>query len=254
MTETFKVGQKVKHDVRGEVEVTYGPYTGLFGDTRYLVRQDNGREVVVTPDVLSEIPTTPAFAVGDVVALTTRAGAKATVEYGPFDDRDVYVVKLVDEPADPDDVRTFTALASVMRKAEAERPIEVGDRVRVTDDDGGGAHRFNGRVGTVVEVCAPDNYFAFKVEFGDGRGRHGDLNGRWNCVAVERVTDEDVYEYDGVPYDLSAKYRDRDGDVWEFARFGDKVVGLIGSKPRDEYDGDSFSVAAGYGPLTRVTA
>ncbi|MFB7114071.1 hypothetical protein, partial [Streptomyces sp. NPDC056291] len=65
------------------------------------------------------------FNIGDEVTLTTR-GSRATVEYGPFDELDTYVVKLVDAPADPDDVRTFTALASVMKPAPA---FAIGDKV-----------------------------------------------------------------------------------------------------------------------------
>ncbi|WP_405620292.1 phiSA1p31-related protein [Streptomyces sp. NBC_00076] len=247
------------------------------------------------------------FEIGEEITLTTR-GSRATVEYGPFDDRDVYVVRLVDAPADPNDVRTFTALSCAMRRVPAFsvgdkvtstvsfrgevgtlaagpfvsrfsgvpfwvmecdgkhatprestltkvtdlEPIKVGDRVRVTDDDGGGRNRFNGRIGTVKELHGSD-FLPYLVEFGDGRGRHGDLSGRWHCKAVERVEDENTYTHDGVTYDLSALYRDRDGDVWRLKRVGTAVRARTDG---DTPTGDSLSlphVADHWGPLTRVT-
>ncbi|MDX2575928.1 phiSA1p31-related protein [Streptomyces scabiei] len=253
MSETFEVGQKVKHVTRGVGEVKFGPYRAAFDPVAYLVEFDDRRAWMVSPDRISAIPEPPKFAVGDVVTLTTRPGLLATVEYGPFDDRDVYVVRLVDEPTDPGDVRTFTALASAMTAKVDLGPIKVGDRVRVTDDDGGGANRFVGMVGTVKELHGSGALLPYLVEFGDGRGRHGDLNGRWNCLTVERVEDESAHTHNGVTYDLTSKYRDRDGDVWHFARFGDTVVGGIRRTPTSVDDGDPFSFAAGYGPLTRVT-
>lgn len=246
--ETFEVGQTVKHRARGDVEVTYGPFIGIFGDGRYLVRQEDGREVMVSPARLSAIPEPPKFAVGDVVKLRTRGGARATVEYGPFDDGDVFVVKLVDATSDP--ARTFTASASVM-EAEPE-PIRVGDRVRVLDDDGGGRHRFNGKIGTVKEVNGTHVDLPFLVQFGDGRGSHGDLNGRWHCGAVERVADGDVYVHDGVTYDLTAKYRDSDGDVWRFARFGDTVRAAAYGEDPAEYSQLADGVLSRWAPFTRV--
>ncbi|MDH6625766.1 hypothetical protein M2271_003577 [Streptomyces sp. LBL] len=251
---------------------------------------------------------TNTFKIGEEVILTLR-GSRATVEYGPFDDRDVYVVRLVDAPSDPDAVRTFTSLSSVMRKAPAfavgdrvtstvsfrgesatlvagpfvgrfsdvpfwvmERdgkhatprestltkvdtlePLKVGDRVRVTDDDGGGRNRFNGKVGTVKELD-DGSFLPYLVQFGDGRGRHGDVNGQWHCKAVERVEDENTYTHNGVTYDLSAKYRDRDGDVWRMKRVGAVVRARTDGTGNPTEDSLSLAhVAERWGPLTRVT-
>lgn len=63
----------------------------------------------------------------------------------------------------------------------------------------------------------------------------------------------DTYEHDGVTYDLTARYRDRDGDVWKFERRPDgKVLGTYFSRSVDEYDDELSEVVSGYGPLTRV--
>jgi hypothetical protein len=253
VTETFEVGQKVHHRRYGDGVITYGPYTSTFGDDSYLVRRESGTETTWFGRFMTAIPEPPKFAVGDEVTLTTcRDGARYTVEYGPFDDRDVYVVRRVDEPADPDDVRTFTALASVMRKAKAPA-VKVGDRVRVVwDSDGYRSGQYVGKTGVVVSIDS-DAELVYKVRFGDGTGDHGDANGHWFCAEVERVADEDAYEYDGVVYDLSAKYTDGT-DVWEFT--GRKSPAGV---PRVTCFGNLHNIdtieeiADLYGPLTRVT-
>ncbi|WNI28624.1 phiSA1p31-related protein [Streptomyces sp. ITFR-6] len=120
MTE-FKVGDKVQAFKSTNGEITYGPVSSTFGSyTVYVVRKENGEEVTHRVSDLTAAPVAPVFAVGGTITLTTRPGSRATVEYGPFDSAntrgaDVYVVKLVDPPAD-DSPRTFTALASVMEK------------------------------------------------------------------------------------------------------------------------------------------
>lgn len=244
---------------------------------------------------------TETFKVGDEVIITLR-GSRATVEYGPFDDRDVYVVKLVDQPMDPDDVRTFTALASVMKPASkfavgdkvthpdqgsgevvfgpfvgaydpevflvafgdgrtwmitpdrltpnAPEPIKVGDRVRVTDDNRDGT-KFGGRIGVVQRLNGGS--LPYYVRFGDGRGFHGADNGYWNCRAVERV--EDGYEYDGVSYDLTAKYRDREGDIWRFEAVDGTVRGTCdedGDARVRSYHATLERIVDDWAPLTRV--
>lgn len=253
MTETFEVGQKVKHAVYGDMEVTYGPFRARFAPVAYLARHEDGREMAATDRSLAAIPETPKFAVGDVVTLATRAGARVTVEYGPFDDRDVYVVKLVEAPDGDDNPRTFTAMAHVMTKVVEPEPVKVGDRVRVTDDDGGGSNRFNGRVGVLKEYNER-NYLPYLVEFGDGRGYHGDENGRWNCKAVERVTDEDTYTHNGVTFDLAAQYSDKDDDVWCLKR----INGVVRARLVEDREAPTSSsnplavVAERWGPLTRI--
>ncbi|AKZ59190.1 hypothetical protein SAM23877_6145 [Streptomyces ambofaciens ATCC 23877] len=246
MSDVFEVGQKVRVPGEAEGEVTYGPFRSTFGSfTGYVVRV-RGIERLYRESHLAAVPTLPVFAVGDTVTLTTR-DSLATVEYGPFDDRDVYVVKLVDAPSDPDDVRTFTALASVMRKVETPA-VAVGDRVRVTRAFA--VSNWLGRVGTVTSTTE-----RFRENLGDlHRYVVDDGSDSVYAAEVEPVTDEDTYEYNGMVYDLVAKYRDRDGDVWRLKR----VNGIVRARWDGEEDPTTDSntlatVASTWGPLTRIT-
>jgi hypothetical protein len=251
----FEVGQTVRHEVRGEVDVTYGPFVGLYGDGRYIVRQGDGREVMVNISALSAIPEPPKFAIGDKV--TSDGSLRDTVGIlvaGPF------VSPLLGDRfwvADVDD-RHHTPIEAGLRKVVDPAPIKVGDRVRVTDDDGGGANRFNGRIGTVTTLHGEGSSLPYLVEFGNGRGFHGELNGTWNCRSVERVEDETTYTHDGVTYDLTARYRDRDDDYWTFKNVEGTVRGNCASTnvATDVYNGHESleSAVRRYGPLTRVSA
>ncbi|MFF1625598.1 phiSA1p31-related protein [Streptomyces sp. NPDC058272] len=246
MTETFEVGQKVKHALHGEGEVKYGPYRAAYDEVMYLVEFGDGRTWLITPGNLSAVPDAPAFAVGDKV--TTSLYGAGTLVAGPYAGRygdERWAVELTGGK------HVFPA-SEALTKVVSPEPIKVGDRVRVTDDDGGGRNRFNGLIGVVKALRGEGCSLPYLVEFGDGRGYHGALNGQWNCGAVERVDDADTYTYNGVTYDLSAKYCDRDGDDWTFTRFGDRVTGAMNGTPADERFRTLGSVVDAYGPLTRV--
>jgi hypothetical protein len=256
VTGTFEVGQKVRHDVRGDVEVSYGPFNNVFGGIRYILRLDDGREVMASSDVLSAIPVTPKFSVGDVVTLATRSGAKATVEYGPFDDRDdIYVVKLIDAPADPESYRTFTAMAHVMTAVPQPEPVQVGDRVRVVR--AAFVEEMIGQTGVVTEVGLnwdANEYSEESADIHPYRVRVGSGAGTvtFYVAEVELVEDETTYTHDGVTYDLTAKYSDGD-DVWEFTgrrdAHGVPRVTCYGNEDNSDTIAD---IADDYGPLTRV--
>ncbi|CAM5409537.1 putative protein OS=Streptomyces microflavus OX=1919 GN=Smic_80850 PE=4 SV=1 [Streptomyces microflavus] len=64
----------------------------------------------------------------------------------------------------------------------------------------------------------------------------------------------ETFEYDGVTYDLNAKYRDRDGDVWSFTGklSGSGVPRVTHTGYADNYD-TIAEIADNYGPLTKVT-
>ncbi|MET7939674.1 phiSA1p31-related protein [Streptomyces sp. NPDC005302] len=247
MEATFKAGDKVKHLERGEVEITYGPYTNSWGAERYLVRLANGRETATDPGTLAVIPETPKFAVGDKVEHRTFGAGE--VAFGPFDHHsgaDTYLMRDAEG-------KHSLSFAEALTKVEPA-PLKVGDRVRVVEDDEyARTGEFVGKVGTLKTEYDPNNRLRYLVEFGDGSGRHGDAdNGTWKVASVERA-DENTYTHNGVTYDLSAKYTDRDNDVWTFVRFGDKVRAGLGFTPTSAYSGDSLELVVNeYGPLRKV--
>lgn len=255
MTE-FKVGDKATRHGR-EVEITYGPFTSTLGFSWCVVRNADGKEDTARREDLTPIPVAPTFDVGDIVTLTTR-NARATVEYGPFDNPgrvlpDVYVVKLVDPPAD-DNPRTFTALASVMEKVAEPTPVKVGDRVRVLVADStlpDLSEQFTGRVGVVNRIDNGRSTTPFRIKFGPGH--HGNFNGSWWCESVEKVADEpaDGFRYKGVTYEYGVTYTDGDGDSWKFdapADEGDEPESARGSFNVGSMLSD---VVDSYGPLTK---
>ncbi|MFE5828705.1 phiSA1p31-related protein [Streptomyces sp. NPDC056508] len=233
MTE-FKVGDKATHEGFGDVEITYGPYTNAFGSTRFLARRENGCEVAVDPGSMT---ITPKFAVGDKV---TTGRAEFTVEAGPFQGYgEWYAVRQGDGKV------VSSAGLGAFTKVEPAREIKVGDRVRILTTGARGASVVAGEIYTVRYVDPGE------VQV-DGSG-HAD---RWYLDPgdVELLTEPpaDTETVDGVVYDLSARYRDRDGDVWHFKRFGDDVRGGIGRTPTSAGDGDSLRFAHGYGPLIKI--
>jgi len=245
VTQTFEVGQKVTYGGE-DVTVTYGPYTSPLGFTRYVVRLEGGSEANVRDVQLDAIPESPKFAVGDKV--TPNFGTSGSIVSGPFVSRvsdDVFWV------VEGEDGKHNTHGTDYLTKVV--EPVKVGDRVRVTDDDGGGSHRFVGVVGTVKKLNGDDTSLPYLVEFGDGNGYHGDENGRWNCRAVERVEDDpNTVTHDGVAYDITAQYSDNEGDTWKLKRFGDVVrCATGGEEPRANFV-DLGYVARTWGPLTRV--
>jgi len=208
MTE-FKVGDKVTHNIRGKAEVTYGPYTDTFGRTYNVIRLESGREMSVPADALTALP---AFAVGDKAKMD---GEREPVEIlaGPYKNRYItwYTVRA--------EVGDTTAAEDNLTALPAPEPIKVGDRVKVVVADPtipGMSANFDGRTGVVERIATGRPDTPYLVKFGPGF--HGDTNGKWFCKSVEKVVDEPAktYTYEGITYDLSAKYRDKDGDVWTF--------------------------------------
>ncbi|MFJ4768490.1 phiSA1p31-related protein [Streptomyces uncialis] len=184
MSATFKVGDTVRLFDSDSGEITHGPFRSTFGSyTGYVVRTSGGDEVLYRHDDLSAAP---RFTVGDRVE-NPAVGIRGPIVAGPFvATADGETFWIVEQP----NGRHSTPRESGLRKLTdpANEPsINVGDRVRVTDDAGGASNRFNGLVGTVKELHGEGSSLPFLVEFGNGRGEHGDLNGRWNCRTVELV-------------------------------------------------------------------
>ncbi|WP_326742609.1 phiSA1p31-related protein [Streptomyces sp. NBC_01768] len=250
--QTFKVGDKVVHSVFGPGEIAFGPAEFSTSAQGYVLKCADGVHKVA---VLSASMTiAPAFTVGDIVTLRTRDGARAVVEYGPFDDRDVYVVKLVDPPTDPDDTRTFTAVASTLKKvpedvAPSPALVPIGTRVRV--DRAKWAESVRGSTGVVVSNTETwrevrGDVHPYSVRLDDGSALH---------VAELTPVDDptDTFEHDGIVYDLSARYEDTDGDTWHFARIDGEVRGeYVPECSIDGYSSTLAYVVRRFGPLKKI--
>ncbi|MEW1551394.1 phiSA1p31-related protein [Streptomyces tsukubensis] len=81
------------------------------------------------------------------------------------------------------------------------------------------------------------------------------LNGVRKPQADESASPADTVEYDGRTYDLTARYKDSDGDVWRFRRrLGGGTEGHLARWRADTWDGASSLefVVQTFGPLTRV--
>ncbi|MET7939673.1 phiSA1p31-related protein [Streptomyces sp. NPDC005302] len=248
MSETFEVGQQVRIGDHADGEITYGPFPSTHGTfTGYVVRTDAGERLQRGNDLVA-IPEPPKFSVGDRVTSTIGSNPEGLLVAGPFvstfSGGNFWVVERDGKHTAPPE--------EGLTKVVKPEPIKAGDKVRVTDDDGGGRNRFNGREGVVISVAAHSS-LPYLVKFGDGEGYHGDVNGTWHCGGVERIEPADTFKHAGITYDLTAKYTDRDGDVWTLARFGDKVV--TGATHGETPDADSTSlefIVGRWGPLTRV--
>lgn len=244
MASTFKVGDKVRHDIRGVGEISYGPFDTSQGGGRYLHKDMAGHQAIVRTEFLTALP---AFSVGDKA---NAHGLPAEIVGGPFDGPGGtwYAYKSVDGLTYQGNEKGFAPVAE-------PAALKVGDRVRVLEDDPlARTGEYVGMVGELVRVKDPaDGYLPFKVAFGTGLASHGDrVNGAWNCRRVEKVADVYAHTYNGVPYDLSARYRDCDGDVWRFASVDGVVRGRMRGQTITE-DSDLLSdIAEAYGPLTRV--
>jgi hypothetical protein len=246
----FKIGDRVTA-LASAGEIAYGPFRSTFGVYEaYVVRLDDGRERAHrTTDLTVE---RPAFAVGDVVTISTRPGARATVEYGPYGVNDgIYVVKLVDPPTDTGNPRTFQALASVLKKVTAPALVPVGTRVRV--DRAKYAEHTHGMMATVVS-----NTETFREDLGDIHVYRVRLDNGGRPFAAEVTPLDDVEPATtytspaGITYDLTAKYTDGD-DVWSFTgrRSPDGVPRVTAYGNQDNVD-TIDETEKDFGPLRKV--
>jgi hypothetical protein len=93
------------------------------------------------------------------------------------------------------------------------------------------------------------------IDRADNRGVLSDLRDALRAPAAG-----DLYNHDGITYDLTAKYQDQDGDYWTFRRYDDEVRGYCGRDIHRDYSSligpysDTLAEAVrSYGPLTKVT-
>ncbi|MGW1828860.1 phiSA1p31-related protein [Streptomyces tubercidicus] len=240
--QTFKVGSTARYGddtvtIVGGVHVGYSEW--------YVVKGQDGKEFPAAASGLTHIP---AFAVGDEVTYTYGGGGKLVA--GPFKsehhDEPLWVVEK------PNGTH-MTPTQNSLTKVEAPGPIKVGDRVRVVKDDPEAKPgQFVGMVGTIYNV--DEDELPYGVRFDGGQGAP---TLTWYVTKVEKLPapSADTFTHDGVTYDLAADYRDRDGDIWSFARVGDEVRGDFGYNRRDYIDADSQTLASAvrmYGPLTKI--
>lgn len=248
MTE-FKVGDEVTLNTRAGARATveYGPY-GAARET-YLVKLLEGEdEGDIFPSLAYIMKPAPKFAVGDKVTSTSDfRGAVCELVAGPFKSIFGHTFWVVEGPGGTHSGPHESTLTKV-----TAREIKVGDRVRVVRAKW--ASERHGKVGTVVSVTETwtprnDVVHPFKVKFSDGDSI--------NAAEVELVdeasaTNSNTHTVNGVAYDLTARYRDKDGDRWRFKRFGSKVTG---SHPDDEPEEDSWTleyIVHRWAPLTRI--
>ncbi|MEV4939600.1 phiSA1p31-related protein [Streptomyces zaomyceticus] len=242
----FKVGDTVKVLSGGEGVITYGPVNSTYNTYKmYVVKQDGDDERTFQS---TDLTLAPKFAIGDTVT-STSSGCPGTSELvaGPFKSTfqdNMYWV------AERSDGKHATPYEHTLTKVAA-REIKVGDRVRILRATF--AEHCHGKVGTLT---ATD---------GDWRAERGDVhkfrvkldNEGEPCVAEVELVDEapaDTCTYDGVTYDLTARYRDKDHDHWkftgEFATDGTPLMTIYTGG--HDFTHTLTQAVADYGPLYKI--
>lgn len=239
--QTFKVGDKVTHNNFGEGVITYGPYVSAGTNSPcYMLKSTTDQaERNVSEGNLKPVP---AFAVGDkVIASRFSFVDLYTILAGPYQDahggEDFYVLERPDG-------KHLTARPGWLKPAPApvSPTYKPGDRIRVLKD---GADSARVRKGDVFTVASADGASVVTtIPVGNRYGWH------FSFGSVEKVTDVPAtHTHAGVTYDLSAKYRDVEGDVWSFT--GNLRHGV----PEMEYHSQRETityVVNTWGPLKRV--
>lgn len=239
---TFKVGDKVRYGFEGTGVLTYGPYQALMQDDAFLMRRDSdGRERIMSSASLTALPT---FAVGDMAKVGDTLGE---IVAGPFtgvysDSNPVYVLKQANG-------RHLFPNESTLRKVEAT-PATTGDRVRVlVDDVRSRTGEFVGKIGTVTRVNAGGT-LPYRLSFDASEATPYTS---WWVAKVEKVTSEPcAHSYEGVSYELGARYRDKDGDTWRFSSVEGIVRGGAYDDLASRYSPLISTVVDDYGPLRKL--
>lgn len=242
----FKVGDKVEHRTFGAGEIVFGPFDHSTGPDHYLMKQDyNGAHALAVGDAMK-----PAakFKVGDRVK---SFAATYTVEAGPFfAPAEWYAVK--SDRTGGVMHSTAAELSLVAPEPAKEEPVKVGDVVRILEDEAFSADVKAGDLFVVKRFSAdyPDRIWVDAAP--------GTWTNEWTFRPqdFEKVPADKVAVVDGKIYDLSARYRDRDGDYWTFQDVDGTVRGNCSSSNRatevsNWCDSIAYAVER-YGPLVRV--
>jgi len=164
---TFKVGDKVKHEIHGVGTVVYGPYTGRLSDKPlHLVEFSDGRSGGYSEQNLTALP---AFAVNDRVTVEVFGPDPLTVAAGPFQSAErssLYVLR-------DGNGNHLTTTERYMSPAESQsfedQTFAEGDRVMVSRDArsaGGYPAEFSGYA---TVSYGPDTDGDYYVTSADGR-------------------------------------------------------------------------------------
>ncbi|MET9126933.1 phiSA1p31-related protein [Streptomyces sp. NPDC004528] len=245
MEATFKVGDKVEHRSWGAGEIAFGPYLRDGSTDNYLMKTESGDHYLTGAEAMTM---TAKFKVGDTAngALTGRS---LKILAGPFTGRmgvAWYAVEYPEGHAGKENERNLLAPEPVPFSDAG--PVKVGDVIRILKD---GAFHADVKRGDLFEVKSLVSYLdRVRVDAAPGARMS-----QWNFRPEDyvKVPADEAAVHDGVVYDLTAKYRDKDRDVWTLARFDDVVRGGLGHIPTSRYSGDSLEfIVNEYGPLTRV--
>lgn len=251
---TFKVGDKVEHRTFGAGEIVFGPYDTDY----YVLKRTNGDHAQVRAEAMTSAP---AFAVGDKAKLY-RYPEPVTVVAGPFTNR--YHTWYAIDSSHIDGVTTASAdELTALETAPVSTFTHDGITYDLTAeyrDSSGDVWQFSRD-----KVSGPDT----EDNNDDGtplaRYRYSsslDFAGRawaWSLAEAVRawspltkITDAgNTHTYDGITYDLTATYRDVDGDVWKLARVDGVVRAGIG-RPIRASSNPLTDVVDNYGPLRKV--
>ncbi|PPS86452.1 phiSA1p31-related protein [Streptomyces sp. MH60] len=247
----FKVGDKVEHGTFGKGEIAFGPYLSAFGVEQYLMLVEDGRHYVLRAD--ADFKPAAKFEVGDK-ATGAYSRRVYTIVGGPFKGttgRTWYATENRDGTVDQNSEGNLLAVTPEPAKDEA---LKVGDVVRILEDKAFGADVKAGDLFVVKRFCGnyPDRIWVDAD------------SGAWTDEWVFRPQDFEKVAADEAAvvadkiYDLTARYRDTDGDYWTFKDVDGTVRGYCAGSNRDmsrmiDSESDTLeSAAREYGPLVRV--
>ncbi|MEU3986112.1 phiSA1p31-related protein [Streptomyces sp. NPDC026672] len=234
----FKTGDKVKHRSWGAGEIAYGPYLRDGSMDNYLMKREDGEHRFVDSE---DMTLNGKFSVGDKVR---GHGTEYTVKGGPFFGP-VYEWYAIEDARGTDYSINAGSLTLAESTPDADEALKPGDVIRIPTAGLAGADVEEGDLLVVKEIDAYGNPVAHAAP--------GARMDEWwfQSGTVERFAGN-TYVHDGIVYDLSAKYRDNEGDVWKFSgRLRGGVPNIYMHNPNNLWD-TIASIADAYGPLTRV--
>ncbi|MFD4234270.1 phiSA1p31-related protein [Streptomyces sp. NPDC058542] len=245
----YKVGDRVKvfGDQTGTVK--YGPVPSTFaGRSMYVVERESDGERAFKS---SDLEPLPKFAVGDKVRYSgTLAELTGGPVIGATSGEELFLLKFLEGP---DSGKGVARRASKLEPVTEPTLVPVGTRVRV--NRARYAERTHGKIGIVTSNTA-----TFAAEDGDRHRYHVELGGEDARVYAAEVTpvDElaDGFEHQGTVYEYGVKYRDREGDLFEFrSRRSDDGTntpeGRIDFAAPDDWNWSLAEVVRDYGPITK---